>query len=141
MVEHPSAPVPQRHLPRGEGELILVVDDEEAIRAVANRILTRHGYRVVVAANGVEGLKMYDEHHADLAAIITDVSMPEMDGPAMIAALRERKVEIPIIVSSGYIPEEGAGRLLDTGTEFFISKPFSADGLLSTLRGVLVGRD
>ncbi len=141
MAEHSSAPSPHRDLLRGHGELILVVDDEEAIRAVAHRILTRYGYKVVVAANGVEALQQYDEHHAELAAIITDVSMPDMDGPALIAALRERKVAIPIIVSSGYIPEEGAGRLLDTGTEFFISKPFSADGLLSTLRGVLVGPD
>ncbi|MBA3853124.1 MAG: hybrid sensor histidine kinase/response regulator [Gemmatimonas sp.] len=138
--EQPSAPNAARRLPRGDGELILVVDDEPSIRTVAERILTRHGYRVVTAANGHEALVVYREKREELDAIITDVAMPGMDGPELIAALRAEGVSVPIIVASGYVTDEGAGRLLEAATEFFVSKPFSAETLLTTLRGVLVGR-
>lgn len=139
--EPPSAPSLARRLPRGEGECILVVDDEPAIRSVSERLLTGHGYRVYTAADGREGLALYRQHRAEIDAVITDVSMPEMDGPELIAALRAEGADIPIIVSSGYVEGAGAGRLLDADTEFFISKPFTAEVLLTTLRGVLVGRD
>lgn len=138
--EQPSAPNPARRLPRGDGEFILVVDDEPSIRAVADRILTRHGYRVVTAANGQEALAQWREHRGELDAIITDVAMPGMDGPELIAALRADGADLPIIVASGYVTDEGAGRLLEVATEFFVSKPFTAETLLTTLRGVLVGR-
>jgi two-component system, cell cycle sensor histidine kinase and response regulator CckA len=139
--EPPSAPSIALQLPRGNGECILVVDDEPAIRNVSERLLTSHGYRVFTAANGLEGLAAYREHRAEIDAVITDVSMPEMDGPELITALRAEGADIPIIVSSGYVEEAGAGRLLAADTEFFISKPFTAEVLLTTLRGVLVGRD
>ncbi len=139
-VDPPSAAAPNRRLPRGMGECILVVDDEEAIRSVAERILTRSGYRVLTAQDGREGLEVFLKHREEIDAIITDVAMPEMDGPELIAALRGANADVPIIVSSGFVPEEGAGRLLDAGTEFFISKPFTAETMLTTLRGVLVGR-
>ncbi len=138
--EPPSAPSPSRRLPQGKGECILIVDDEDAIRNVAERILARNGYRVLTAANGRLGLEMYRQHRAEIDAIVTDVAMPEMDGPELIAALRAERADVPVIVSSGYVADEGAGRLLDAGTEFFISKPFTAETMLTTLRGVLVGR-
>jgi PAS domain S-box-containing protein len=138
--EQPSAPSPARKLPRGEGECILVVDDEVSIRTVAERILTRNGYTVVTAADGKAGLEAYRARRAEIDAIITDVSMPQMDGPEFIAALRSEGVDVPIIVASGYVTDEGAGRLLEAATEFFVSKPFTAETLLTTLRGVLVGR-
>jgi two-component system, cell cycle sensor histidine kinase and response regulator CckA len=136
--EPPSAPSLARRLPRGEGECILVVDDEPAIRNVSERLLSRHGYRVFTAADGREGLALYRAHRVEIDAVITDVSMPVMDGPELIAALRAEGADIPIIVSSGYVEGAGAGRLLDSDTEFFISKPFTAEVLLTTLRGVLV---
>ncbi len=138
--EPPSAPSLARRLPRGDGECILVVDDEPAIRSVSERLLTGNGYRVYTAANGREGLALYRQHRAEIDAVITDVSMPEMDGPELITALRAEGADIPIIVSSGYVEGAGAGRLLDADSEFFISKPFTAEVLLTTLRGVLVGR-
>jgi two-component system cell cycle sensor histidine kinase/response regulator CckA len=136
----PQVVAKPRQLPGGEGEVILVVDDEPAIRSVAERILTRHGYVVILAENGQEAVTKYREHRERIAAVITDVSMPIMDGPATIKALRAISPDLPIIVSSGYVPDEGAGRLLDTGAEFFISKPFTAEALLTTIRGVLAGR-
>ncbi|MBL0939335.1 MAG: response regulator [Gemmatimonadaceae bacterium] len=127
-----------RRMPEGKGECILVVDDEDGIRAVANRILQRNGYRVLLAANGREGLQLYHEHSDTIDAVVTDVAMPELDGPGLIAALRAEGIDVPIIVSSGHAID--AGGLLKSGTEFFISKPFTAETLLATLKGALVGR-
>ena len=138
-VEAAAIPAVGLRLPRGNGECILLVDDEDAIRDVADRILTRYGYKVLLAANGREGLALFLEHEETIDAIITDISMPEMDGPTFIAALRAEGVQVPVIVSSGFVEEEGAGGLLNTGSEFFISKPFTVETLLTTLRGVLVG--
>lgn len=122
----------------GHGECILVVDDEDGIRAVADRILQRNGYRVLLAANGREGLQLYHAHGRDINAVLTDVAMPELDGPGLIAALRAEGTDVPIIVSSGQ--DIDAAGLLKSGSEFFISKPFTAETLLSTLKGALVGR-
>lgn len=139
-VEQPAAPPPARALPRGDGQCVLIVDDEPSIRSVAERILARNGYTVYTAANGREGLETFRAHRDEIAAVLTDVAMPVMDGPEFIAALRSDGVDVPVIVASGYVTDDGATRLLEASTEFFVSKPFTAETLLTTLRGVLVGR-
>ncbi|MBL0892004.1 MAG: response regulator [Gemmatimonadaceae bacterium] len=129
---------PERRLPEGRGECVLVVDDEDGIRSVAQRILERSGYRVLLAANGREALHLFHTHQTDIDVVLTDVAMPELDGPGFVAALRAEGVDLPIIVSSGHAMD--AASLMSTGAEFFISKPFTAETLLATLRGALVGR-
>jgi PAS domain S-box-containing protein len=129
---------PTPALPRtGGGRCVLVVDDEAPIRNVARRILERHGYRVVLAAHGGEALERVAEEGDAVAAVICDVSMPVMDGPATVAALRKLRPSLPIIVSSGYMKDEGGAKLLGTGVEHFITKPFTAETLLSALHAVL----
>lgn len=68
-----------RVLPRGSGELILVIDDEEPVRTVARATLERFGYRVLLAANGAEGVAQFASHRADIAAVVTDMAMPVME--------------------------------------------------------------
>lgn len=133
-----SARPAERRLPEGRGECVLVVDDEDGIRSVAQRILERSGYRVMLAANGREALHLFHVHAGDIDVVLTDVAMPELDGPGFVAALRADGVDVPIIVSSGHAMDAAA--LMSTGAEFFISKPFTAETLLATLRGALVGR-
>src|SRR5262249_45629472 len=78
----------EAQLPRGNEELILVVDDEESVRNVTQNMLERFGYRVLLAANGAEALGHYTSHPQEIAAVLTDVAMPIMDGPALITALK-----------------------------------------------------
>ena len=73
--------------PRGQGELILVVDDEAAVREVMQRTLEKHGYRVLTAAEGAEALALFAQHRAEIKAVITDMMMPGMDGPTLVRAL------------------------------------------------------
>jgi len=124
-------------LPRGDGELILVVDDEESIRNVARRTLERFRYRVLVASNGAEAVGIYAQHRGEIAVVLTDMSMPVMDGPAMIVALRSMNPKVRIIGSSGFSANGNVAKAGGAGVEHFVPKPYTADTLLKVLRTVL----
>ncbi|WKW12266.1 ATP-binding protein [Pseudogemmatithrix spongiicola] len=88
-------------LPRGRGELVLVVDDEPLIREVVTPTLERNGYTVRSAANGAEGVAAFVEARRDLRLVLTDMAMPVLDGPSMIRAIRAMDAQVPIIGTSG----------------------------------------
>jgi nitrogen-specific signal transduction histidine kinase/CheY-like chemotaxis protein len=118
---------------RGRNEMVLVVDDEEPIRNIVKQILERYGYRVLLAANGAEAVKLYTSRRKEIAAVITDMAMPVMDGPATIAALKTINPGIKIIASSGFDPGNEAG----SATRHFIAKPYTAEAVLNMLHEVL----
>jgi len=124
-------------LPTGNGELILVVDDENAIREITRGTLETFGYRVLTASDGTEALAIYADHKNDIAVVLTDMVMPFMDGPATIRALLRMNPEVKIIAASGlaagHKPGEGA---LD-GVQVFLSKPYTAEKLLTALADLL----
>lgn len=124
-------------LPRGNGELILLADDEEAIRDVATRALELFGYRVLSARNGAEAVSLYVKHQAEIAAVLTDMSMPVMDGPTMIVALRSINPKVRIITSSGLSSDRYHDKNAGTHAEHFVPKPYTAEVLLKTLHEVL----
>jgi PAS domain S-box-containing protein len=123
--------------PRGNGETILVVDDEASIRNVTKRILERFGYRVILASNGTEALQCYAEHGSEIAAVLTDMSMPVMDGAATILALREINPTVRVIGSSGLAFSDGGHNAGAFGLRHFITKPYTAEAMLRTLKEVL----
>lgn len=125
-------------LANGHGELILVVDDEAGIRAIAKRTLERYGYRVLLACQGAEAVSLYARHHEDIAVVLTDMTMPIMDGPALIIALRAMNPRVRIIASSGLTSSGGVDRAVGEAVEHFLPKPYTADALLSILRKVLI---
>lgn len=122
--------------PRGQGETILLVDDEEAIRVVVTATLERAGYRVLSAANGADGLALFARHRDTVALVLTDLGMPVMDGLEMVAAVRALEPTIRIIASSG-LDEGTGGRGVPTGVRAFLRKPYDASAMLRTLRVVL----
>jgi len=127
----------QRRLPMGQGELVLVVDDEAAIREVARRTLERFGYRVVLATNGAEAIAVYAQQLREIALVLTDMAMPIMDGAALIVALRAINPEVRIIGSSGMASNGGIARALGAGVEEFVHKPYTAEALLTTIARAL----
>ena len=127
-------------LPLGRGELILVVDDEENIREVTRKALERFGYRVLTASNGAEGVSLYVQNQHEVAVVLTDMSMPVMDGPAMIFALRTINPAVQIIGSSGLAAEDSANRAASAGVERFVPKPYTASVLLHVLQEILAGQ-
>ncbi|MDP3716909.1 MAG: PAS domain S-box protein [Acidobacteriota bacterium] len=131
--------IAQSGLPRGHGELVLVVDDEDGVREIARRTLERYGYRVALAANGAEAVAIYAQHGADIAVVLTDMAMPIMDGPALIVALRAMNPAVTIIGSSGLTSNHGIARALGAGVAQFVPKPYTARVLLTTLRAAIAG--
>ncbi len=127
-------------LPRGHNNLVLVVDDEEPIRKLAQKALERYGYRVLLAADGNEALSLYKPRQNEIDAVITDMVMPNMDGPATIAALKALNPNIKIIGSSGLALDGYEAAANKAGVRHFIPKPYTAETMLLTLNDLLNGK-
>ena len=130
----------RRELPRGHGELILVVDDEASIAFIAKETLESYGYKVLVAGDGAEALAIYAQHKDDIKAVLLDMAMPVMDGPATIRVLQKVNPKVRIIGTSGLSSGHNAGHRdmnAVSGVQAFLSKPFTAEKLLTTLSEVL----
>ncbi|HMS03341.1 MAG TPA: PAS domain S-box protein, partial [Gemmatimonadaceae bacterium] len=92
---------PDGPLPRGDGETVLVVDDEAAIRATTREVLEAHGYQVLEAADGAEAIAVYAAHASVVRLVVTDLMMPVMDGPAMLQVLNRLAPDVRVIAASG----------------------------------------
>jgi CheY-like chemotaxis protein len=120
---------------QGAGKVILVVDDESAIRKVNQRILELHGYQVVTASHGAEGLALFQLHGQGIDLVLTDLTMPVMDGTALVRNLRQTGSRVPIVAVSG---REGAAAGFMNGNAIrFLPKPYTPDQLLAIVRQAL----
>jgi CheY-like chemotaxis protein len=140
VVVEPAAAEQSKHL-GGHNELVLVVDDEEAIRKVAQKTLERNGYRVLLAADGAEAVSVYASRRNDIDAVITDMAMPIMDGPATIVALKAINPAIKIVSTSGLASNGGLSKAMSAGVRHFIPKPYTAESILHALHEVLNGKN
>ncbi len=114
---------------------ILLVEDEEAVRAFGARALAARGYTVLEASNGGEALEVVDKNPGKIDLIVSDVVMPEMDGPTMFGELRKRGVMAKVIFVSGYA-EEAFAKNLPEGEDFgFLAKPFTLKQLIEAVKG------
>jgi two-component system, cell cycle sensor histidine kinase and response regulator CckA len=115
------------------GELVLVIDDEAAIRQVIRRTLEAFGYRVVTAEGGPEALSIYVQRQAEIGAVITDMMMPVMGGVATINALLQVNANVRIIVLTGFATDAQKDAAMAAGASEFLAKPFTIAKLLETL--------
>ena len=115
---------------------VLLVEDEPMVRTVAERALTRHGYTVITAENGEEALEILDRGE-EFVLLISDVVMPGMDGPTMVAEARKSRPDLPILFMSGYA-EEQLRKSIDIDQVAFLPKPFSVQELAEAARRVLL---
>jgi signal transduction histidine kinase/ActR/RegA family two-component response regulator len=120
----------------GHSELILVVDDEAAIREITRSTLEAAGYRVLTASDGTEAVALYAQRSGDIKVVITDIVMPYMDGMATIRALRKLNPLTKIIVSTG-VSGKNRNVVVDPDVDAVLSKPYTAETLLKTLTDVL----
>ena len=116
---------------------ILLIDDEEAMRITGAAILENLGYKVTLAANGLEGLKIFKEKPDNFDLVILDMVMPEMNGSDCFAALQNIRKEIPVILSSGFIHKSDLQSMVNQGLKGFIKKPFKAAELSALVHKVL----
>jgi CheY-like chemotaxis protein len=128
---------PPAEPPMGHGETILVVDDEASIREIAKETLEASGYRAMTAADGSEAVVLYAQNGASIAAVVTDMKMPVMDGLATTRALQRIDPKVKIVVTSGLgegvdFPAREGGAAYE-----FLSKPYTAERLLTAVHRVL----
>jgi PAS domain S-box-containing protein len=135
--ENQKEPAEALVLPRGKGETVLIVDDEASILAVTTHTLETFGYRTLSASNGAEALAIYAQFAGEIAAVLTDMAMPVMDGATTIRGLRQINPNIRIIASSGLTANGTIAKASEAGTKHFLAKPYTADMLLKTLRSTL----
>lgn len=124
-------------LPSGHGELILLVDDEAAIRQISQTILETHAYNVLTASNGIEAIAQYIQHQKDISAVLIDMMMPVMDGTPTIRTLQKINPLVKIIAVSGHPLNQTIAEVADTSVTTFLSKPYTAKELLQALQGIV----
>jgi CheY-like chemotaxis protein len=135
-----SAPIPPEISvlnPKGNRELILLVDDELEISELASAMLTDEGYRVILAKDGFEALKIYQQIGKQIGLVILDFFLPVMDGDAVFDELRALNSEVAVVLSSGFAEQSKLGNMLAQGLKGFIPKPYTREKLLEQVRSTL----
>ena len=136
-VQPAAASLSAASIPRGDNELILVIDDEEVIRQVAKRILEENGYRVVEAKDGPEALAVFAQQCDSVQLVLSDLMLPHMEGTALLRALKEMKPDVSIIASTGAEDPETMKALESIGITRFLSKPYDRLTLLAAAHEAL----
>ncbi len=113
---------------------VLLVEDEDAVRTFAKAALASRGYRVFEAANGVDALEVMEEHASEIDLVVSDVVMPEMDGPALLKRLRQDDPDLKFILMSGYAEEAFRGTIVGDEKFAFLPKPFSLKQLAAAVK-------
>lgn len=123
--------------PTGNGELILLVDDEAAICETTKTSLETYAYKVLTATDGIEAIALYAQHKDEISVVLMDMMMPVMDGPTTIRMLQKINPEVKIIAVSGLASSDKVSVAMGAGVKAFLSKPYTAQDLLKTINGVL----
>ena len=119
---------------------ILVVEDEPAVRSLAEKVLDREGYRVLTAPDGRQALQVWETAMDSIDLVLTDVVMPEMGGPEMVQRMREERPDLRVLYSSGYTRNYAIDRGLADGRVHMLEKPFTPESLLREVRTALERR-
>lgn len=132
-----TTPAIPAQVARGNGELILVVDDEISIRDLVKAALTIKGYRVLIADDGAEAVAMYTGSQSAISLVITDLNMPNLDGRALVHSIRQINPEMKILTMSGSPANLPAGPDKSGNQVSFIAKPFSVEAILAQVQDLL----
>jgi CheY-like chemotaxis protein len=112
---------------------ILVVDDEEFVRRAVSQLLEDFGFRSLVAHDGEHAIQVAEQHGASISAVLMDLTMPGIDGEETVRALRDRGVQAPVVLMSGYGEQEAVARFHGSGLASFLQKPFGGEELKAKL--------
>ena len=123
--------------PQGNRELILLIDDEPEIAEFASEMLAEEGYKVIVARDGFEALKIFQQIHRQIGLVILDFFLPVMDGDAVFEELKALNPGVNVVLSSGFAEQNKIGAMLAQGLRGFIPKPYTREKLLEQVRSTL----
>lgn len=119
-----------------EGKTILLVDDEESVRAIVTKILTRHGHKVIEAEHGAAALRAANDHNGKIDLLVTDMYMPGLRGPEILEKLRASRPDVRVLFMSGYGDEDVARSGVEPGSSF-LRKPFTVQELSEAVQKTL----
>jgi PAS domain S-box-containing protein len=125
--------------PRGQGETVLVVDDEESVRRVLKSTLEKAGYQVVQAANGKDAIRVYHQLGSKIAAVVIDMTMPVLGGMPTMRELVKMNPDVRIIAASGIHDNEATAKSVGRQMKQFLAKPFTQESLLSAVNRAVTG--
>ena len=123
--------------PSGNGETILVVDDEESLRRMTAQTLEAFGYRTLTATDGADAIRIYTQHQNEIAVVLTDMMMPVMDGPAAVQALLAMNPRIKIIAATGLAQDDKLCIMQSLGVTHFLPKPFPTATMLKLVHALI----
>lgn len=137
-VQEMEAPPPQEmEIMGGQGELILVVDDEPSIQEITKASLETYNYKILSANDGIEAIALYAQHKHEISAVLIDMMLPALDGLTAMRTLQKINPQVKIIASSGLMSSSKLAAVMGTGVKTFLSKPYTLKELLHTLQVVL----
>jgi two-component system, cell cycle sensor histidine kinase and response regulator CckA len=116
---------------------VLVVEDEQLMRRLLERILSSQDTSVLLAADGQEALDIYRDHRGEINVVLLDLGLPKISGWEVFNYLKQQNPDLCIVVASGYMEPDVKSRMHDAGVEHFIEKPYRLDQLVQTLHGVM----
>jgi PAS domain S-box-containing protein len=124
-------------MPRGHGELILVIDDEASVRTITRQTLEAYDYKVMTAADGADAVALFAQHKDEVKLVLTDMIMPVMDGPVLIPVLKKINPDVAVIATSGLSTTGLQDKAMAAGAQRFLTKPFTAECLLRNMDELL----
>jgi two-component system, cell cycle sensor histidine kinase and response regulator CckA len=131
------APQPSKPRPLEASGTVLLADDEPAVRSLGKRILERLGFTVLLAVDGRDAVRVFNENAQDIVCIILDLTMPTLNGDAALREIRATGARVPIILSSGYDEQQVTAQLGDQEASAFLQKPYDVGALVEQLRRAL----
>jgi two-component system, cell cycle sensor histidine kinase and response regulator CckA len=137
ILEPEPIPIKALELPKGNGELILIVDDEPSIREITQIVLGTYNYKTIVACDGFEAIAKYSQHQDEIALVLMDMMMPSMGGATAICTLQKINAQVQIVAISGVASTETLAQTTGSGVQAFLAKPCTSQELLTTLHSVL----
>jgi CheY-like chemotaxis protein len=123
--------------PQGPLELVMIVDDEDFVTMLAQRVMAEQGYRVITAKDGFQALDIFKRLHREISLIILDFTMPVMDGADVFHELLQVDANVPVVLSSGFAEQDRLRGMLARGLRGFIPKPYTQQKLLTQIRTTL----
>jgi two-component system, cell cycle sensor histidine kinase and response regulator CckA len=137
ILEPEPIPIEELELPKGNGELILIVDDEPSIREITQIVLGTYNYKAIVACDGFEAIAKYSQHQDEIALVLMDMMMPSMGGATAIRTIQKINPHVRIVAMSGVTSNEILAQVNASEVKAFLAKPCTSQELLTTLHRVL----
>jgi CheY-like chemotaxis protein len=138
--ERPPGAIPvdvKVYNPQGPLELLMIVDDEDFVTMLAQRVLADQGYRIITAKDGFQALDLFKKLHNEIALVILDFTMPVMDGADVFHELLQIDPNVAVVLSSGFAEQDRLRGMLARGLRGFIPKPYTQQKLLTQIRTTL----